>query len=505
MAYITLDKCCQSIGLGGLWGVSSRLRAAGLRAVAGVPVACLGDARLPRTTVEESHVEESHAEHTDDAPLTAEAWQEELAAQRARAEELIAAQGSALDQIESELVNQLDQLSVEMGQAAQEEERDQEQWRQKIALVERRLQEAQHLKEGLDQRQERWRALQADLEAEQQQRFERLRREQQRLDHLADKVGDERTELVEQQAELKVGQAEAAAIQQRFRERLAEIEAERSELEILREETRRQRTRIAREFRRERTALHQRLAEALEAAEEASSRVVEVPAANADEEALLREEMADWQRKYGLAMEELRKVRDENEELRARPKPAPPSPAAPTTAAPVVESSSGVFDWEAEKRRLMAAFDEDGDATPAAHQDRREIEELVRRTDQLLVDKDREIARLQAELEEEREKSQTLVGNADELEQLVDADELIQQERAHLEALQEQLREKLRKAEVELSMERAKIARERAELEELASRVPDGASPSDADDGGGSPRGRWLQRLGLADDGESPK
>ena len=50
--------------------------------------------------------------------------------------------------------------------------------------------------------------------------------------------------------------------------------------------------------------------------------------------------------------------------------------------------------------------------------------------------------------------------------QLLDTDELVRQERESLKQLQDGLREQLRKAEVDISLERAKLARERAELDE---------------------------------------
>ena len=94
--------------------------------------------------------------------------------------------------------------------------------------------------------------------------------------------------------------------------------------------------------------------------------------------------------------------------------------------------------------------------------------------------------------------------NADELEKLFDGDELIQQERKHLEELQNEMREKLRQAEVELSMERAKLARERADLDEMLTNL-ETAAPKQSDSKAESePRGRWLSRMGL-DGGDKKK
>ena len=85
---------------------------------------------------------------------------------------------------------------------------------------------------------------------------------------------------------------------------------------------------------------------------------------------------------------------------------------------------------------------------------------------------------------------------------MLDQDELIAQERENLKTLQGQWKEKLRKAEVDISVERAKIARDRAELEEKVAQLEaekarlSKAGP--AKPGQEKPtKGNWLSRLGL--------
>jgi hypothetical protein len=75
--------------------------------------------------------------------------------------------------------------------------------------------------------------------------------------------------------------------------------------------------------------------------------------------------------------------------------------------------------------------------------------------------------------------------------------------------LQEEWKSKLRQAEIDISVERAKITRDRAQVEEKlanyeverARQVSDGdSSAGGANDSGKKPiRGRWLARLGLKD------
>jgi hypothetical protein len=92
---------------------------------------------------------------------------------------------------------------------------------------------------------------------------------------------------------------------------------------------------------------------------------------------------------------------------------------------------------------------------------------------------------------------------------LLDSDEIIRQQRERLAELQAEWEEKMRRAEIDISMERAKLARERAELEEgrrsledqLQIQRPANADSSDSTNPASPPRGRWLSRLGLRDNG----
>ncbi len=77
--------------------------------------------------------------------------------------------------------------------------------------------------------------------------------------------------------------------------------------------------------------------------------------------------------------------------------------------------------------------------------------------------------------------------------------------------MQEQWRDKVRQAEVELALERAKIARQRAELEEQirarGGRRAGGAAAAATDMDRLAERsagGRWLARLGLTDADREP-
>lgn len=85
--------------------------------------------------------------------------------------------------------------------------------------------------------------------------------------------------------------------------------------------------------------------------------------------------------------------------------------------------------------------------------------------------------------------------------QMLDADELISQERQKLKDIQREWEDKLRQAEIDLSMERAKLARERTQLEtELEQARKSPPSPFVEIEGQTKAQARtrkWLEHLGL--------
>ena len=494
VAYITVDKCWKCIGLGAsrphyamgrTWMHPDTLRAESARDGQSV-----SRRKTRRITVNTNPIDSPESE-----PLAANVWQQELAAHRLRAEEILSAQSGVIDEVEKELIAQLEEISSELAQAVGGGESDRQEWRERAASLENRLQDAHRIKTTLISQQDAWQQAQGQLDAEQQQRIERLEAERQRLNAQAEELDARQRDLAGQQAKLNLTLAEATTTREHYEERLAKLEEHRSEIESLQDETRKQRRRIAEEFRQERTALHQQLAEAQGLAEKAAADVAELAGgASADHESDAT--AADWQRKYGLAMDEVRTLRAENKALQSQPAPksSSPSPVAPPAA------SGGGFDWEAQKRQMMAESDT---SDSGSRQDRQAIEDVIRKTDEIMAAKDREIGRLEQELEELREQTRSMVTDADQLETLVDADDLIQQERAHLEQLKAELQDKLSKAEVTISVERAKIARERVELEEMAVSIKvETKETGKTSEDGKSPRGRWLSRLGLADENE---
>lgn len=160
--------------------------------------------------------------------------------------------------------------------------------------------------------------------------------------------------------------------------------------------------------------------------------------------------------------------------------------------------------WESLKKRLVAQLEADAlEAESAAT--RITMEELVRGTDRVIAEKHNEIRSLRQVIEDQSRKIDGLVTGASAVAAMLNDDDIIRQERENLKTLELEWREKLRKAEVDISLERAKLAREYAILEERAREFEHSRPPSALNnDPAPTSKGRWLSRLGLSG-GESDR
>ncbi|MEN6557612.1 MAG: hypothetical protein ABFC54_05475 [Thermoguttaceae bacterium] len=142
------------------------------------------------------------------------------------------------------------------------------------------------------------------------------------------------------------------------------------------------------------------------------------------------------------------------------------------------------LDWEAEKKRILAALEADAEPDDEiAQTERMTVVEVLRTTDEVIAAKDDEIESLKRRLGEAERALAGKTSDRELVEQAVNSDAVIREEREQLKRLQAEWREKLRQAEVELALERAKIARQRAEIEESRSaekspQEPTSAAPS---------------------------
>jgi hypothetical protein len=212
------------------------------------------------------------------------------------------------------------------------------------------------------------------------------------------------------------------------------------------------------------------------------------------------EETERLSRRLEMAMQEIRDLKQQNTELAEQVK----RPSSGSTSRPV-ESSTMLFDWESQKQRLLEQLASSFDTNdPVQSKEKIRCEEIIKTTDRVIAEKDREIAELRKQLEE-RPETAPAGPTREATESVLAADEMIQTERARLVDVQAQWQEKLRHAEIEISIERAKLARERLQMEEklrLLAAQTTGDSPPAAGETKTPNRGRWLSRLGLSGDSE---
>jgi chromosome segregation ATPase len=202
------------------------------------------------------------------------------------------------------------------------------------------------------------------------------------------------------------------------------------------------------------------------------------------------QQITDLQRRFELAVEDVRDLKKQNAKLEAQIAAA--KSVAPAAATPTAGT------WESVKKQLLASLEgESGELTPTREKERASIQNTVRITDEVVANKDRQIDELKTKLT-----SGGASAVADGLDAAVDADAVIQKHRARIAQIEQEMEDKLRATEMQLSLERAKIAREQAQLTELrieleSMRGPNGTVGEAA---GNAPKRRWLSKLGLGDE-----
>jgi hypothetical protein len=177
------------------------------------------------------------------------------------------------------------------------------------------------------------------------------------------------------------------------------------------------------------------------------------------------------------------------------------------------QSSSQLLSWEQRKEQLLRELEfqsTDTDESDDANRIRRVIVSSQREIDQrdeLIRERDREIEELQMLLTRQSTVTNGVAVGAAAIAQILDADEFIQNERDNLRRLQAEWEEKLRIAEIEISMERAKIARERSQNEvanaTLTRKEEDQAAievESFQNSNATNRKRRWMSRLGIRDE-----
>jgi chromosome segregation ATPase len=212
-----------------------------------------------------------------------------------------------------------------------------------------------------------------------------------------------------------------------------------------------------------------------------------------------QQQYEDLRRRFEMAVDEVRELKAKNAESEQRRERGQAAKSPPPAQDP-----GGNLDWEAQKQRLMAQLEDFDDEDEDEARDRLTIEGAIRITDQVVAEKEQQIEEMRSQLEP----SEAVEDRTRVVAELLDADEVITSEREKLRRLQEDWQEKMRKAEIEISVERAKLARERTTMEEqiqsykaqLARLTGGDSSSAEVDGSQKSKRGNWLSRLGLTGD-----
>ena len=157
---------------------------------------------------------------------------------------------------------------------------------------------------------------------------------------------------------------------------------------------------------------------------------------------------------------------------------------------------------DAQKRALLAQLESEEAVDEDRVDELMSIREVIEVTDKALAGKDAEIIELQQLLAQQSENIGGVAVGAAAIEEILNHDELIQQERESLERMKSEWRDKLGKAEIEISMERAKIAREKKELEAEIEKLQEERKQiieevSGSENADAAQKNRWFARLGL--------
>ena len=395
------------------------------------------------------------------------------------------------------------------------------------AVLDGKLAELKKFQAELDQREEELRKLQRETSLAQQDfdvQKQYLEEKQKRLNERLAEVEVDREELAvlrkktaaqrrklaaAVQAKRAAGPPPAVAVSEprivetagADKEAIREIESRKREIEEELERAKRELSRQSEELDevvREKIELIQRLDEA----ERKSAEITEggSPLEEGEEAETLSEEIEQLQLQN-------RNLQEELESLRSRMSESATTQGAASVVA--AATAGGALDWEAQKAQILASLESEGtDVPPEREVERTEIRKVVQRTDAVVAEKNREIEELTALLQEKTENvSGSMAIGAAAVGDILDNDEVIAQERARLEELKKEWEEKLRQAEVEVSLERASIARERAVLTEALEKNPVQQTGEHVDTGKGaeSSRKKWMSALGLSDEDNEPQ
>ena len=171
---------------------------------------------------------------------------------------------------------------------------------------------------------------------------------------------------------------------------------------------------------------------------------------------------------------------------------------------PVPGQKSETLSWEQRKEALLQQLEAETHAeTPCDPRKVLDIERILEQTTSEIERRDQEIADLKTLIEQQSIAHDGMSIGVAAVAEMIESDALIISERLRLKELRDDWEQKQRQAEIEMSLERAKLARERLEIQEKIQRYEENNSSQAEEEpssGKTRTRGRWLARLGLRDE-----
>ena len=134
---------------------------------------------------------------------------------------------------------------------------------------------------------------------------------------------------------------------------------------------------------------------------------------------------ADLQQRYDMAIAEIRELRQKNADLEQKL-----AQAGQSAMKQSVSTSSGqILNWEAEKQRILAALEAEAenDSDPQHAAERLRIQDVIKKTEAALAEKDKEIAELRRLLEDQSTNIGSVAVGAAAIERLFDQDEVLRE------------------------------------------------------------------------------
>ena len=171
---------------------------------------------------------------------------------------------------------------------------------------------------------------------------------------------------------------------------------------------------------------------------------------------------------------------------------------------PFENQKSEALTWEQRKEALMRQLDAETQAeVPFDPNKALEIETIIQQTDAEIERRDLEIQDLRSLLQQQAIAQNGMAIGVAAVAEMIESDAMIIAERFRLQEMQQEWEKKQRQAEIEMSMERAKLARERLDLQEKSRSFEAEHPAQTAEEKTATKergRGRWLARLGLRDE-----